>query len=129
MQNFWPDTLTSGTTSQPARRRRWLRGPCRKPQTESSHCLNSLTLKVELLDRVPRGFILALVVGQCGVLEYHPVLAVALQGQLPGPGGSRKLVKQGLPAFPLLHSLQAGPTLNRKIRRWSLSSGMVVRLS
>lgn len=35
-------------------------------------------------------------------------------------------MNRGLPAFLFLPSL---PTLNLKIRRWSLSSGMVVRLS
>lgn len=36
----------------------------------------SLTLEVELLNGVPRGLLLALVVGQRGLLEHHPVLAV-----------------------------------------------------
>lgn len=39
---------------------------------------SSLTLEIELLDGVPRGLILALVVGQGGLLEHDPVLAVPL---------------------------------------------------
>ena len=47
----------------------------------------SLTLEVELLDGVRGGLFLALVVGQGGLLEHHPVLAVPLQSQFPGPKG------------------------------------------
>lgn len=52
----------------------------------------TLTLEVELLNGVARGLVLALVVGQRGLLEHHPVLAVPLQGQLPGPEGTREVV-------------------------------------
>lgn len=52
----------------------------------------TLTLEVELLNGVARGLVLGLVVGQRGLLEHHPVLAVPLQGQLPGPEGTREVV-------------------------------------
>lgn len=70
--------------------------------------LPTLTLEVELLNGVPRGFILALVVGQRGLLEHHPVLAIPLQGELSGPegevgGGDRP------PSSLLSVSLQGAP--------------------
>lgn len=97
----------------------------------------SLTLEVELLDGVPGGLFLALVVGQGGLLEHHPVLAVPLQSQFPGPegvaGGSGQATSLPTILSPHWACLQQGcqgwTQTHRKIRRWSLSSGMVVRLS
>ena len=97
----------------------------------------SLTLEVELLDGFPGDLVLALVVGQGGLLEHHPVLAVPLQSQFPGPegvvGGSGQATSL-LPILsphwaPLQQGCQGWTQAHRKIRRWSLSSGMVVRLS
>lgn len=59
----------------------------RAPTWPSTPRPPSLTLEVELLNGVPRGFVLALIVRQRGLLEHHPVLAVPLQGELSGPAG------------------------------------------
>ena len=175
MQNFWPETLTSGTTSQPGGRRdglggwgeepgcegpgwmpalhsglgsegifrplvgdRWEHSPGQSqvgqvrplhtpgPALPLSRRPPSLTLEVELLDGFPGGLVLALVVGQGGLLEHHPVLAVPLQSQFPGPEG---VVGGSGQATSLQQGCQGWTQAHRKIRRWSLSSGMVVRLS
>lgn len=97
----------------------------------------SLTLEVELLDGLRGGLVLALVVGQGGLLEHHPVLAVPLQSQFPGPEGVARGSGQAPSLPPILsphwallqQGCQGWAQTHRKIRRWSLSSGMVVRLS
>lgn len=97
----------------------------------------SLTLEVELLDGLRGGLVLALVVGQGGLLEHHPVLAVPLQSQFPWPEGVARGSGRAPSLPPILsphwallqQGCQGWTQTHRKIRRWPLSSGMVVRLS
>lgn len=81
----------------------------------------SLTLEVELLDGFPGGLVLALVVGQGGLLEHHPVLAVPLQSQFPGPEGVAGGSGQATSLPP--SSLRTGPPSSRAAKAGSRPTG------
>lgn len=97
----------------------------------------SLTLEVELLDGVPGGLFLALVVGQGGLLQTPPSAGGTPSESVSGPEVWREGSGQATSSPPsspphwacLQQGCQGWTQTHRKIRRWSLSSGMVVRLS